>query len=208
MGATQLEPPIETRPARIYYGWVIVGVAALAMTATLPGRTHGLGLIAKPLTEDPLLGVSEGRFATLNFWAIILGSALCVPIGWLIDRFGVRAALTGVAALLGASVVWMSGAADVPVLFAAMLLVRGLGQGALSVVSMAMVGKWFTRRLGTAMGVYTVLMAIGFIASVVAVTKAVPAFGWRETWSAIGWFLVLGLAPIGWLIVRRTPESI
>src|SRR5258705_2968005 len=35
-------------------------------------------------------------------------------------------------------------------LFVWLLLVRGLGQGALSVVSMAMVGKWFSRRLGPA----------------------------------------------------------
>src|SRR5437763_1788659 len=35
-----------------YYGWVNVLLAALAMTATLPGRTHGLGLITRPLLED------------------------------------------------------------------------------------------------------------------------------------------------------------
>ena len=29
---------------RVYYGWVVLGVAALAMVGTLPGRTQGLGL--------------------------------------------------------------------------------------------------------------------------------------------------------------------
>ena len=28
---------------RIYYGWVNLLMASVAMTATLPGRTHGLG---------------------------------------------------------------------------------------------------------------------------------------------------------------------
>ena len=30
---------------RLYYGWVNVVVAAAAMSATLPGRPYGLGLI-------------------------------------------------------------------------------------------------------------------------------------------------------------------
>lgn len=34
----------DTRELRsgIYYGWIVLGVAALAMVGTLPGRTQGL----------------------------------------------------------------------------------------------------------------------------------------------------------------------
>ena len=45
----------------LYYGWVVVGVAALAMVGTLPGRTQGLGLITEPLLRD--LAVDRVRFA-------------------------------------------------------------------------------------------------------------------------------------------------
>src|SRR5262245_8621622 len=99
--AIPVAAPTPARPAArplIYYGWVIVVVAAWAMTATLPGRTHGLGLIARPLTEDPALGVNEVQFTELNFWAILIGAALCLPTGWLIDRLGARLVLTLVAA--------------------------------------------------------------------------------------------------------------
>src|SRR6516165_8463364 len=134
-------------PARLpfYYGWVSLVVAALAMTATLPGRTHGLGLVTEPLLRD--FGMSEVEFGRLNFWAILLGAALCLPVGRLIDRVGARAVLAGVAVALGAVVVLMSRTHDVLILFGLLILVRGLGQGSLSVVSMALVGKWFTRRL-------------------------------------------------------------
>lgn len=191
-----------------YYGWVNLVLASVAMTATLPGRTHGLGLITKPLTEDPALGVGPMLFSTLNFWAILIGALLCFPVGRLIDRFGTRMTLVGVAAGLGASVIAMSRAESVLSLFIALTLVRGLGQGSLSVVSMAMVGKWFTRRLGLAMGIYTVLLAIGFMVTVVGVGAAVQSSGWRPVWSAVGFSLLLGLAPLGWLLVRSTPESL
>jgi hypothetical protein len=42
-------------------------------------------------------------------------------------------------------------------------LTRGLGQSALSVVSLAMPGKWFRRRLTWAMGLYALVMSVGFL---------------------------------------------
>jgi MFS family permease len=200
--------PHRRFPIYFHYGWVNLVVAAVAMSVTLPGRTYGLGLIAKPLTEDPGLGIGEWGLSALNFWAILLGSALCLPVGRMIDRFGVRLVLPGVAAALGASVWWMSWLHGVFALFVALTLIRGLGQGALSVVSMAMVGKWFRRRLGLAMGIYSVLLAVGFIAPIFAVQAAITARGWRDAWAGVGFTLLLVFAPLGWLLTRDTPESL
>ena len=58
----------------------------------------------------------------------------------------------------------------------ALVLVRGLGQGALSLVSLAMVGKWFTRRLGVAMGVFTVLLTFGIIGGYLGLKEAVGLY--------------------------------
>jgi MFS family permease len=192
----------------IYYGWVVVVLAAVAMTATLPGRTHGLGLISKQLTEDPTLGISELRFGMLNFWAVLIGAAMCLPVGWLIDRFGVRVIAAGVTAGLGLSVLGMSQVTNVVFLFITLVFIRGLGQGSLSVVSMAMIGKWFTRRLPMAMGVFTVLLAFGFVGSNFAVGGPVQIMGWRPAWAGLGWTLLLIIAPLFALALRSTPEVI
>src|SRR5262245_1090655 len=159
------------------YRWVIVLVASLAMSGTLPGRTHGLGLITKPLLMD--LKLSELDFGAINFWSIVLGAAFCWPVGRLIDRFGTRGVLTAVVAVLGIVVVLTGYVRGPWQLFVALLLTRGLGQGALSVISTAMIGKWFNRQVGMAMGVFAVLLAIGFIAGVVGVGTAAQQLGWR-----------------------------
>jgi MFS family permease len=210
---TSVLPEVENSVApqgrgRFYYGWINLLIAALAMTATLPGRTHGLGLITKDLTTDPTLDVGESLFSLLNFWAILLGSTFCLPIGRMIDRYGVRGVLVGVAAGLGLAVLGMSAATGVVGLFVTLTLVRGLGQGALSVVSMALIGKWFTRRLPMAMAVFTVLLAFGFLAGNFAVGEPAKFFGWRPTWAGVGLFLLVVLAPLGALFARSTPESI
>jgi MFS family permease len=160
-----------------YYGWVNMVVAAVAMSATLPGRTYGLALIKEPLRAE--LGISDFRFSSLNFWAIVLGATVVLPVGRLIDRLGTRTALVAVAGCLGACVLLMSRAWYEPSLLVTLTLVRGLGQEALSVVSIALVGKWFKRRAGPAMGAFKVLLAFGFVGPIFAVGTAVKQAGWR-----------------------------
>jgi MFS family permease len=206
-GEVELQPAPATWITGLpfYYGWVNVVVAALAMVATLPGRTHGLGLITKPLLAD--LQIDDVFYSTLNFWAILLGSAFCWPVGRMLDRWGTRVVLMGVSLVLGGLVISMTAVADWLTLFLVLVLIRGLGQGALSVVSMAIVGKWFRRRLALAMGVYSLLLGIGFSVSFAVFPLMVKDYGWRTAWAGLGWCLVLGLAPFAWLLVRSTPES-
>jgi len=191
---------------RFYYGWVVLGVSTLAMIGTLPGRTQGLGLITEPLLRD--LQINRVTFAQINLVATLVGSLFCIGIGKLIDRAGSRSVLTVTAVALGITVLGMSQASGVLAMLIAVTLTRGFGQSALSVVSLAMIGKWFRRRLTTAMAIYALAMSIGFMAAFPLVGALVQSSGWRVAWAAIGLALVFGLAPIAWMFDRSTPESI
>ena len=199
-------PSAAVRPARLYYGWAVLLVAAAAMVGTLPGRTQGLGLITEPLMAD--LGLDRVGYAQLNFWATILGAGFAVGIGRLLDRFGGRAVLTAVALALGLVVCGMSRAASVAGLAVWVTLTRGLGQSALSVISIALVGHWFVKRIDAAMAVYSVVLSVGFMIAFPLVGWLVQAWGWRAAWLAVGCALVAGLAPLSWLVVRRSPAAI
>lgn len=189
----------------VYYGWVNVGVAALAMVGTLPGRTQGLGLITEPLIGDLRIGRVE--FAQINLWATLVGALFGLGVGRLVDRWGSRVVLTVVAAALGVAVLVMSGARGVIWLCVLITLTRGLGQSALSVVSITLVGQWFARRLSLAMGVYTAALSVGFMVAFPLVGAAVLSGGWRAAWAGVGAALVFGLAPLSWLFARRGPEA-
>ena len=188
-----------------YYGWVNVFVAALAMVGTLPGRTQGLGLITEPLLAD--LQINRVVFARINLWATLIGALFCLGVGRLIDRFGSRIVLTIVTVALATVVLSMSGARNVLLLAVLITLTRGLGQSALSVVSITMVGKWFVRRLNLAMAVYTVVLSVGFMLAFPLIGAMVIESGWRKTWWIVGLALMLGLAPLSFLLVRNSPEA-
>ena len=195
-------------PARVpfYYGWIVLIFAAAAMVATLPGRSVGIGLITEPLIAD--LGISRLDFAGMNFWATILGALFNLICGVTIDRFGVRAVVTAVLFVLGAVVLGFSQVASAGIVFIFLLiLMRGVGQSALSVVSLTMVGKWFVRRLSVAMGIFAVLMSLGFVVAIVVAGDVVLNHGWRVMWSGLGWILMV-LAGLSLLFVRRDPEVV
>ncbi len=188
-----------------YYGWANLAVAALAMVGTLPGRTQGLGLITEPLLAD--LQMDRVVFARINLWATLVGALFCFGVGRAIDRFGSRKVLTVVTLALASVVLVMSNVQGVVLIALMITLTRGLGQSALSVISITIVGKWFVRRLAKAMAVYTIVLSVGFMLAFPIVGATVLKYGWRTAWTAIGLTLLLGLAPLAWLIVRPTPEA-
>jgi sugar phosphate permease len=190
----------------IYYGWVNVAVASLAMIATLPGRTLGLGLITEPLLAD--LKLDRVHYGWINFFATLIGSTFSLAAGPLLDRLGARLVLTANALLLGGAVLSMSHVHSAAGLAVTVTLTRGFGQSALSAVALAVIGKWFVRRIHSAMAVFSAAVAIGFIIAIPGVQYAVERSGdWRAVWSVVGWTLV-GLGAISLILVRSTPESL
>ena len=201
--ATEIRQPPVALP--FYYGWVHVFIAALAMVGTLPGRTQGLGLITEPLLTD--LQIDRVHFARINLWATLIGALFSIGVGRLIDRFGSRIVLTTVTVALATVVLGMSVTSSVAAIAIMITLTRGFGQSALSVVSITMVGQWFVRRLNLAMAVYTIALSIGFMLAFPLIGAIVLADGWRTAWWIIGLALLIALAPLSLLLVRRSPES-
>lgn len=216
---------VSATDQRAIAGFQAAALAAAAMVATLPGRTHGLGLVTEPLMAE--LGIDRVPFAALNFWATLVGAGFCLPVGYVIDRIGSRRTLGGVLALLGLTVMLMarvSGrdavlvlpspeaiagggttAVAVPAtLFLLVLLTRGFGQSSLSVVSLAIIGKAAGDRPGRLMGIYSFMVALGFMAAFLTIKMAFERWDadWRGIWAAIGASL-LGFAAVSPFLAER-----
>jgi MFS family permease len=185
-------------------GWLNVVIAAVLMLATLPGRTQGLGLITEPMLAD--LQLDRVSYASINLWATLVGAAICLPIGRLFDRVGLRAATCSITLLL-AAVVWtmsrMAGGAMTA--FLLVLATRALGQSALSVSSITAVGKSFDRHVGVAMGVYSFLLSVFFAVAFVAVGNSVRVNGWRAAWAQVAAGLVV--AAVAALLLRERNQA-
>jgi MFS family permease len=186
------------------YGWVVVVLGALAMAATLPGRTHGLGLITESLLKD--LHVDRVDFGWINLVATLIGASFCLPFGWALDRFGLRLTTTFLLVATGASayaLVNLQGG-FLPLLLI-ITLTRGFGQSALSVASITSVGKWFPKRSGPPMAVYAFLVGVFFAPSFKVVGSLIQQHGWRWAWTAVSAAVAIGIGLIVLLLLREPP---
>lgn len=196
------------------------------MLATLPGRSHGLALFTESFVAEFQIGRVE--YGAINFWATLLGSLFCLPCGWLLDRLGIRAMLALVLFELGVVVLGIallpaglgpqllpsadlfSGKIEILEvpgwLFALLLLTRGLGQSALSVISLALIGKAAGRTPGPVVAVYSILVSVSFILAFVALKAAFEYahLDWRTIWGSMGVSLLAAVAIV--LLLFRNPS--
>jgi len=182
--------------------WINVVIGAFLMVATLPGRTQGLGLITEPLLAD--LSISHLAYASVNLWATLLGAVVCLPVGWLIDRVGLRPVALFLLVTLSFCTWRMSAmAGGVTLLFVWVFLTRALGQSGLSVASITAVGKAAGRSNGFAMGVYSLLLSILFAVAFVVAGGVVSESGWRPAWRGVALVIVLVVIPLTFFFLRE-----
>ena len=191
---------------RAFYGWWILGVAALGIFASGPGQSHTFSVFVAPISAD--LGVSPAAVATA-YAAATLVAAFGLPfMGRLTDRHGPRRMTLLITLGLGLACLFFGAAANLIMLGLGFAMLRFLGQGSLMLNCSNLVSQWFDRKRGFAMS----LMALGFGASMAVHPPLgqalIEALGWRWAWVVMGLLTWAILLPPVWLIVRDKPEQV
>jgi MFS family permease len=192
--------------SRIYFGWVVLAVATVAMFASGPGQSHTFSVFVGPIATD--LGVSTTSIASAYAAATLIAALGLSRLGRQVDRFGARRVLIVVAILLGCACAAFSAVASVMSLSLGFMFLRFLGQGAMMLGAANLVAHWFSARRGFAMGV----MMLGFAASMalhpLLAQFLIELYGWRHAWQWLGaltWGLTL---PLLFLFAYDKPEPL
>ena len=188
-----------------FYGWWILGVAALGIFASGPGQSHTFSVFVGPISQD--LGVTPTAIASAYAFAT-MAAAFGLPfMGRLTDRYGPRTMLLIVTVLLGFACMAFGAAANLIMLGLGFAALRFLGQGSLMLNCANLVSQWFDRKRGFAMS----LMAMGFAVSVAIHPPLgqmlIEAHGWRSAWVILGLVTWAVLLPPVWLLIHNKPEE-
>ncbi|MEN8866770.1 MAG: MFS transporter [Akkermansiaceae bacterium] len=176
----------------------ILLLASLAMVATLPGRTVGLGLITEQLLVD--LGVTRSSYAELNLWATFAGALFLLATGPALDR-SLRWTTAAVLVAFSGVVFWLAHLPGLGLLLPVLILTRGLGQSSLSLSSVAIVGKSLKEKLSTAMGVFAVATSLLFVVAIPSVDSLLGQLGWRKVWMILA-AVILGIGLLVAFLIR------
>jgi MFS family permease len=206
-------PPSQLRDSlalrlnqHVFYGWVMLGVAALGMFASGPGQSHIFSVFILPIGRD--LGLSHTSVSSAYALATLVAAFGLPWVGRMVDRHGVRPVLLSVAVLLGFAAMafgTVTGMATLALGFAAL---RFLGQGSLMLCSANLVAQWFDRKRGFALS----LMGLGFSLTMAAhpplAQWLIDELGWRAAWFWLGIMTWLLLVPVVAILVENRPESL
>ncbi len=185
------------------YRWTILIVSSIILAVTMGQIVNGISVYFIPLETEQ--GWSRGEVAlinTLGLAGLAVGSLI---MGFAVERFGVRRiALMGVV-VTGLVIMAASRSTDLWQLYLAFFLAGLFGGGALSAPLMALVGSWFVRGAGLAIGIAAAGQAMGQGGIPFAGAILIDGYGWRGAMMAQGLVTLIALLPLA-LLLKDAPS--
>ena len=195
-----------TPRAPVFYGWVVLAMAALGTYAATGVAQVVIGGIQNLIFEDMGWDRSTIAFAvTAGTW----GSGLLTPfIGRLADKLGPRQLMPIGAAIVGLSFFGLAGISQVWHFYAAYIIGRAIANPTLvGVVPRTVAVNFFSRRRNLAIGLVSTFRPVGGGLNIQAISLIAAFYSWRTAYRVLGIFSLLLVLPL-FLIMRRRPEDI
>ena len=189
-----------------YYGWLILGVAALGAFAATGVAQVVLGGVQNLIFEDMGWDRSTIAFAvTAGTWT----SGLLTPlVGRLVDRHGPRGLMPVAALVLGVCLFGIAGVNSVWQFYLAYIIARTIANPNLvGVVPRTVAVNFFQRKRNLALGLTSMARPIGGAINIQIISVVAQAFSWRVAYRFLGVFALVLVVPL-FLLMRRRPEDI
>ncbi|GAB3440888.1 MFS transporter [Actinophytocola sediminis] len=159
------------------------------------GQTFFIALFSDDLRREYRL--SQGEFGGVYTAATLVAALSMIRFGHLVDRHAARRVVLVTAPLLAIGAVTMALSAHVVALFAALVLLRFLGQGMMTHTSFTLMARWFTRERGRALSVATLGLNTGEALFPLLVVAMLGGLAWRQVWWPVAGVVLL----LGWAVV-------
>ena len=222
MSRSRRFPPSPERYP-FFYGWVVVAVGTLGVVSSIPGQTMGVSVFAPRLMEA--LRLSSTQLSIAYGIGTVASGLFLVRAGRLVDRFGVRRAMIFASVCSALALLFLSSSGIVAegvssalgsgthtavamiVITLGFFFLRFFGQGMSAMVPRVMIGKWFHRRRGLAVGVSGIFVSFGFGYAPVFFNSLVHTYGWRGAYGLLALLVGVGMGFVAWAFYREQPED-
>lgn len=204
----------QARGSGFFYGWVIVGIATLALLISNGLSIGGLPVFYKFVQNDL---VASGAVRQDNIQSVyglapaltFLFAGFLAPVaGYLLHKLNARAMMMVGCVVLGCGLIIYSQAVNAPmVYFAHTMLGASLGFVGVLVCTV-LVSNWFTKKRGTALGIVLTGTSFGGVLIPQIATPLIEEYGWRTAMTGVSMMIWLILLPSVVFFVKNRPSDI
>ncbi len=183
--------------------WIVVAAATFGMLAAF-GMATTIAVFMKPFEDEfgwPRADISFA-YALLSAGAALGG----LVVGWAFDRIDTRFIVVSGAVVMAAGLAALSWSDDLATIQHIYLAIGVAGFSCLYTPLIAVVGLWFDRGRGLAMGIATAGGTIGQGLTPLIVQPMIAAFGWRDAYLLLGIGFFVLLVPV-MLLVTKPPAD-
>ncbi len=190
----------------LFWGWYVV-LGAFLILAINYGARYSFGVFVQPMAAE------------YNWSRSVISAGMSIMIlsygiggifaGRLADRIAPRWIITAGSILMAAGLFLTALIREPWQFYLTYGVFGGFGAACLGVVVCnSSVGKWFVRRRGLAIGIASIGIGVGTMATVPMAGYVVKVYGWQPGFAAIGVFvLIIGVGLSQWLMGRTKPED-
>jgi MFS family permease len=191
--------------ARLYYGWVVVGVSFVTMAIGINART-AFSLFFPPLLDE--FGWDRGTTAGAFSFGFLVSAVLSPALGRLMDRRGPRVVLEMGVVAIGAGLILATFVTAPWHLYVTLGVLVGGGSVCTSYTGQSLyLLNWFVRRRGLATSIAFSGVGVGSIILFPWIQGLIAGSGWRAACWWLGALVLVLLIPLN-LLVRRRPEDL
>jgi len=190
----------------LFWGWYVV-LGAFLILAINYGARYSFGVFVKPMA------------AQYNWSRSVISAGMSIMVlaygiggifaGRLADRIAPRWIITAGAVVMATGLFLTALIREPWHFYVTYGVFGGFGAACLGVVVCnSSVGKWFVRKRGLAIGIASIGVGAGTMATVPLAGYVVKAYGWQSGFACIGVFvLIIGVGLSQWLMGKTKPED-
>ncbi len=188
---------------RIHYAWRTV-IISMVILAALGFTWYPFGIFLKPITEE--FNWDRGALTGALAVSILVSGAIGILAGRLSDRYGPRPIVTIGGLLSGIAFLLLP---LINALWHAYLILGiliGIGGVFTLIPIMSLIPRWFTKRVGIAMGITMAGLGVGGIITPPITQLLISTYDWRWACVALGLLTIIIIIPVAQFL-KHSPQQ-